>query len=725
MRNPIIWLTFVLLVVHNADLRRDGRGRRKRIRGNNGNRNREKVTRAPLVKKDPREDLVNYLFANVKGNYSGLFECKGHHVDSFQEDRCCACDELCHQRNDCCYDIDYVLGSQPAPPQYVSQLSETSRKYRKFGCLPVINKQQQQNVSVPTFEHEVEHVLGIHQCLNGTSCIDANNTVRLVKGSDGVLYANEYCAVCNGVDEHSYPKIALSGCFDDMHVDQLASNRTDFDFRAFANKSCHVTLPDPTKTVCPFGGVTTSFPAKELCPTDRHYERCMAFFAGVQDEDGNAYPNPACLQCVQSKTARVMDCRTLKERHSPASLLKETTIVTLRAFSDIGHIIDGEGFRPDVGFKVCQNGYLDIDTMSCFVYPTTMPVVIEPTLSAVIGRYLKKIQVVIAPTFILLSLVGLVWTLITFCYFKELKHTAGKVLFLLSTVLFAYFIIQLKFVLQSFNWMERRNKVALLRWCLTCKYLFIVVLAYHLRCFQHYNAKPNHVQRFHLVVQSTLVFTTSTIFIIVGQSQTLFTLESAAGRLVFYLLPVVASSVVALLLLISALKQAKLLKESMKHFKEICEYLEYTYNRMLKFLVLVFISDCFYAVYIEPNSNGGDSYILLNSICEFIFLITNSLHGVFVVVLLVVNKRVLGMYRQACARIFRSVQSCFGIEPEVMPIPFDIEKFRQRREEEEQRMNTLQAGGHADDDVSSDEDSFDVETERTFISFLKGGSIAL
>jgi len=96
-----------------------------------------------------------------------------------------------------------------------------------------------------------------------------------------------------------------------------------------------------------------------------------------------------------------------------------------------------------------------------------------------------------------------------------------------------------------------------------------------------------------------------------------------------------------------------------------------------------------------------------------------------VVVLLVVNKRVLGMYRQACARIFRSVQSCFGIEPEVMPIPFDIEKFRQRREEEEQRMNTLQAGGHADDDVSSDEDSFDVETERTFISFLKGGSIAL
>ena len=585
---------------------------KNRSRGDNrkpGGR-RQIRTLPPIKPEEYRQNLLKYVFSKVEGYKDGdsMYECKGesHPITTYNkntDDRCCSCDKLCHKRNDCCYDVEYEIGSTVQPPQYNNIVAAKADQYVQYGCLPVVAHNH------TTKNHTVEYVIGVHKCPDKSPCItpENNKTLQLVKGdTDNVFYVNEYCARCNG-QNFTYPEIEISQCIDERYIRYLDSNQTDFDLQAQLYKGCHLKLADPSKNTCPFGGLTDPYTRDDIqCSSKLTARTCGIYFAAVQDSTGKVHANPSCMSCENVEKPSTVNCQALRKKYGLSSPEKHTRLQLL----DIRLLVRGHSpmarvtakYRDQRTLTLCENGYLEVDTMRCYRYPpeprSINPHELESTIVAISHR-LIQIQQIVAPVLILASLVALSWTLITFFYFQELKHTPGKIMFLLTCVMYMYYVVHLKLLLKHFSWGMSKNMQVLLRWCAICKYTMVVFLCYHLREFQHYYAKPRSVQLFHLVVQATGIVTIATVILIVGQSNHAFHLESLLGRLVFYQLPNTISAVISVAFLVSALRQARTMRQTMKQYEQICEFLITTYDQCLRFIAIVWITDSFYSIILE------------------------------------------------------------------------------------------------------------------------------
>ena len=643
-KRVLIQLSIILLVVTSGvQLRKRGKGDRNRDK----NKPRPVRTLPPILPEEYRQNLLKY--SKVQGFTDGSYECKGGpHTGAFNiKDRCCSCDDLCHKRNDCCYDVEYVVESTVQPPQYNNIMATKAEQFRHWGCLPVVARDHIDK------NHTVEYVIGVHKCPDDSSCMTpgGNETLQLVKGvTDKIFYVNEQCAQCNG-QNFTYPEIEISQCINEEYIRYLDRNQTDFDLEAQLYERCYFKLADQSKNTCPFGRLTDPYVRDETQCSSKQLaaQTCAIYFAAVRDSTGKIHANPTCMSCETTDKPSKVDCRALRHQHDVTPTANPAQPLDIKLLVR-GHSPDARVRINDRKLRtmtLCEDGYLQADSMRCFRYPpgavAKNPHDNESIMVAVSHR-LVQIQQIVAPVMILTSLVALSWTLITFFYFQELKHTPGKIMFLLTCVLYMYYVVHLKLLLKHFSWGIAQNMQILLRWCAICKYIMVAFLCYHLRQFQHYYIKPRSIQLFHLIVQSTGIVTLATIILIIGQSNHAFHLESLLGRLVFYQLTNTISAGISVGFLLSALKQARVMKETMKQYEHICVFLITTYEQCLRFIVLVWVTDSFYTVLLD--STTSEAALFVNTCCEFVFLLTNSTHGVLVVKFLVVNSRVLDMYRK-------------------------------------------------------------------------------
>ena len=127
---------------------------------------------------------------------------------SLNTQKCCRCDANCWYDRSCCIDIEWEqkpIASLDVYVQKVINKQELILKGRR--CLPLLES---------TDLLFIEHVLMIDHCpLAGKSSLDVtycnentlNETHIPVKGNDGYLYKNKYCASCNAIS--SYETIPL------------------------------------------------------------------------------------------------------------------------------------------------------------------------------------------------------------------------------------------------------------------------------------------------------------------------------------------------------------------------------------------------------------------------------------------------------------------------------------------------------------------------------------
>ncbi|XP_057311653.1 uncharacterized protein LOC130649399 [Hydractinia symbiolongicarpus] len=283
--------------------------------------------------------------------------------------KCCDCSETCMQRKQCCID-KFWNETNPVPyNSYLDLFVQKSKHFKDYSCEPVLPY-------ASSIGHTSEYRLMVkscHQAFNGIEkieCISPSNSLQPnflpVLGSDGYVYSNSYCAICNFLKDFQVINITADCAdiwppapneFRKLYQNSSATLNLQRNFQGCVFKSS-VSIPCKTGSKwnkpCPYGSpdydLCKSYSGKMKSVANYHCWRCHNFLANttfppIVNCDPFKCPAGDCLVVVQPPP------------YLPWSFLvsfSETTKFQVRGF----------------GTKtLCQNGTTyDIESSTCVQY---------------------------------------------------------------------------------------------------------------------------------------------------------------------------------------------------------------------------------------------------------------------------------------------------------------------------------------------------------------------
>ncbi|XP_066922116.1 uncharacterized protein [Clytia hemisphaerica] len=216
--------------------------------------------------------------------------------------RCCSCYEGC-TGDWCCVDTFWNETNPVNLETYKRSLVEKVDKAEKYSCLPVYPK-------AVTLGHRTKNSAMIRICPYGSSPEDQNLCTNIdrdeslaaslpVKGDDGRLYANSFCAKCNSVEKFEF--VNISADCTTYEVNSPSSPDSNLTHNSFKNLKSRATK-------CIFGIPGTSWceerriPVPAGCiPSHPDYFLCRSYSAKI-----NNFQNYHCMKCALQDTGNFL-----------------------------------------------------------------------------------------------------------------------------------------------------------------------------------------------------------------------------------------------------------------------------------------------------------------------------------------------------------------------------------------------------------------------------------
>ena len=592
---------------------------------------------------------------------STLYSCALLGNDAAQvSPQCCRCDADCFLRGDCCFDVDFM--KNPLPPAiYLEHMAAKKiEHYRNGTCLPAVRLTEQSN-------HIVQYVYAIDRCLNGEPCL--TNYGQLVAASDGKMYRNKLCALCNNVTDSVYPEITFTGC-----------NSNDLkDLKQIRNLTgCRISINSNKVLTCPFGSITrptryVELPKQHKC-SKLEFEVCQAYFGVVQGSNGEYYSNPHCQKCLPYKDkamAPQVQCENLQHNKDffdiPKKNINENPSLNILLLQT-GTKKFKQGQNNTIKSILChgRNTVFDVETMSCvttqylnsfnkYPVPTATPNAVTSSpndFTTLQGRdedllrfvaTLYEIQHTIFPTLLMISIFCLVFTAVTYLVISGLQHTPGRLVVIISLIQLVYSLTQLSCHHGSYY-----TAIAV-HWCILCKYLFILTLIHQLWKMSIFDEDSEYNQKVTTVLYTIGVSVVAFIFVMICVSkdhtmkygQGMYCLSgSVEGRVYGYLLPMLLMFLLGVFVIMCINHRTKYWDRELQQ-TDMAVLLSNALNLSLYLICAVFAIDMLGTVYTEKYD---EVYQLVDSLVSFVFCVLNGLQGLVMLVIFVGKKYILMTY---------------------------------------------------------------------------------
>ena len=282
----------------------------------------------------------------------------------------CGCDQSCLYLGNCCFDYLYRCANYSE----LNHALQVQAKYRqrfkdiiKCSMIDVFISKRDE-----VFEHCLRKMPLIGRCPKGadpsiSKRCDSRNIFlfypRVLVHHMGVLYANSYCAVCNGV---RIDKMNAIGREIIKVVDKYSAVETYFFVNRFPETivSSYSTYGDFCIEKCRFGD--------DSCVGDTFSEECDAyqarFVSSAIPGKPLIYKNEACFQCSANFTDIHPSCEKAiscyKVPPSPSSFENQWTTLfdftgRMEEYFENKHTLGTEDFPP-CNEPMCQTGYVVI-----------------------------------------------------------------------------------------------------------------------------------------------------------------------------------------------------------------------------------------------------------------------------------------------------------------------------------------------------------------------------
>ena len=311
--------------------------------------------------------------------------------------KCCSCSNDCRLYGTCCIDALYDSKFETFR-DYLEYFLQQSEVKHYTELLPVISDSQE--VSSIIGENNscyIERVMTVAKCNNESTFYKLCNESRgndtahhfRVKGRDGLIYRNKFCALCHNVTNYQKVQHKINFCREykiaDLHKNLLTGNNNT----AMEQKNCKVSI-EISKTFDSnlkfLGNVFYPNEAELHClPAEKFM--CLNSFLGLVEtaEDFENLPNPFCRKCLNITEKRpVYDCFMFRQSSAPDVAFSKISITTLSlkiGKNSVGMLVDVPSLTkesPNIIPK-CKKGYMyDKQKRTCVgVVETNKPVMIK------------------------------------------------------------------------------------------------------------------------------------------------------------------------------------------------------------------------------------------------------------------------------------------------------------------------------------------------------------
>ena len=262
------------------------------------------------------ETMVNYSFPFVEQEAKDSLLDRNFCVyQSFS--KCCSCSKYCNLDGTCCIDV-YFDENFDSFSEYLDFFQQKAAIKNYMTILPVIENIQlvfsdrlnDQNCNVQevqTFAKCVNVNSEFHKMCNDTKNIDAEYAVR-VKGTDGIVYRNKYCALCNNVTSYEDVQYRVDYCrgYEILNIYKHIDNIKDGVNTNVNHEYCQISI----SMTNPLDFDTSLFLRRVYYPNKTEmncssYEKyfCLNSFLGIVQVSGWRYnarlPNSICAKCLQ------------------------------------------------------------------------------------------------------------------------------------------------------------------------------------------------------------------------------------------------------------------------------------------------------------------------------------------------------------------------------------------------------------------------------------------
>ena len=306
-----------------------------------------------------------------KKNYSCLGSCKER--ESTNPPRC-GCDQSCLYLGNCCFDFLYQCGNYSELNHAIQVQAKYRQRFKdnvKCSTIDIFISKRD-----GVFEHRFGEIPLIGRCPEEADssiskrCESRNIFLfypRILVHHMGVLYANSFCAVCNGVGIEKMNAIGR----EIIKVDATYSSYSAAETYRFVNRfperivSLYSTYGDFCINQCHFGD--------DICLDSTFSEECAAYQAryvySAFPGKPHIYKNEACFQCSANYTDISPSCENGASCYSAPPLSSfENQWTTLFDFTgrmegyfENKHTL-GTDDLPSCNELMCQSGYVLIKT---------------------------------------------------------------------------------------------------------------------------------------------------------------------------------------------------------------------------------------------------------------------------------------------------------------------------------------------------------------------------
>ena len=291
------------------------------------------------------QDILEYFLPSSL--HSTSIDLKNFLCHANGREKCCSCQSSCIFDKTCCIDA-FFSENITSVEEYIHIFYEkySFRQYAKN--LPVTN------MKIP---FSIQTIPMIATCGNNKSrsfesCNRNYSAIDIPVQKGDIIYRNNHCAICHGVQQHSYVMFEVFGC------------KTTKEEMTIPDRTCHLRIMNRT-----YNDIKTHAPHHMNC-SQREKELCLNSYFALTFNPENVsriYANPFCAKCDGILQISNFNCSS--KYHTSLKVSDPKTFKMIVSFDKVGK----SKLKIVQGKPLCQCGYYnDTFSISCLEKNKTM-----------------------------------------------------------------------------------------------------------------------------------------------------------------------------------------------------------------------------------------------------------------------------------------------------------------------------------------------------------------
>ena len=261
--------------------------------------------------------------------------------------KCCSCEEKCRFQGTCCIDA-FLDSNEKSFERYLQYFQNKVGIADDIQYRPIIDIYGSYYIdrSFIVMTCKDKSSLYFTQCNNN---LDKNEYKIRVRGLDGVIYRNKFCALCHKVTNYTYLNYVFHDC------------RYNFATSLFDRTYCHLSIFNQSD---PFKVSTMRFMKYIKHNVDSNFLHCNSYEKNLchnsylalgRIDHGLYLPNPYCAKCLEK--TQIFSSEACEQELSEVESL---TVQKAPISSQIIVSFDNQAnpaFRYNTRFEFCEDGY--------------------------------------------------------------------------------------------------------------------------------------------------------------------------------------------------------------------------------------------------------------------------------------------------------------------------------------------------------------------------------